>query len=183
MEEFWDIVDENGRKTGHIHKKGEPMRPGEYHLGVTVWVLNAQGQFLISQRAAGEHDPLLWHSTEGSARQGEEGLSAALREVKEELGISLLPQNGSLYKAYTYPHKNGSGAAYIQLWLFRQDFPLSSLALDLSEVCAAAWATENQIRQMVKDGTFLPYDYLEELFAWARASQPKAAGQNSPPSL
>jgi Isopentenyldiphosphate isomerase len=50
MTELWDIVDENGNKTGLLHEKGKPMRKGDYHLSVSVWILNSNGEFLISQR-------------------------------------------------------------------------------------------------------------------------------------
>lgn len=172
MAEFWDIVDEKGRPTGRIHQKGKPMKAGEFHLSVSVWILNSRGEFLISKRVHKGTDPSMWHTTGGGAICGETSLAAVLREAKEELGVTLLPQNGSLYKSYTYPHSDGSGAAYIEVWIFRQDVELSELVLQSSEICGAVWATEKQIREMAEKGLFLPYDYLEDLFEKTRSVLP-----------
>jgi 8-oxo-dGTP diphosphatase len=45
--EFWDIVDKNGNKTGRLYEKGNSMQKGEYHLAVSVWIINTRGEFLI----------------------------------------------------------------------------------------------------------------------------------------
>lgn len=36
MRELWDILDENGNKTGRLRERGTPMRKGEYHLVIQV---------------------------------------------------------------------------------------------------------------------------------------------------
>ena len=36
MQEMWDIVDQNGNKTGRLHERGRPMQKGEYPLSVSV---------------------------------------------------------------------------------------------------------------------------------------------------
>ena len=43
MAELWDILDENGNKTGRLHERGKPMNKGEYHLEVSVWIENDNG--------------------------------------------------------------------------------------------------------------------------------------------
>ena len=50
MAELWDILDENGNKTGCLHERGKPMRKGEYHLTVNVWIENDNGEYLIHGR-------------------------------------------------------------------------------------------------------------------------------------
>ncbi len=50
MIELWDIVDEHGNRTGKTMVKGTPMKKGEYHLSVSVWIQNDAGDYLVSQR-------------------------------------------------------------------------------------------------------------------------------------
>ena len=87
--ELWDILDEDGNKTGELVARGRPMKQDEYHLVVHVWIRNSKGQFLISKRTPNKTFPNMWETTGGSAIKGEDSLSAALREVREEIGINL----------------------------------------------------------------------------------------------
>lgn len=140
MNEIWDITDAEGRPTGRTMKKGAPMRPGEYHLSVSIWIVNGRGEFLISRRIPGKKAaPGMWETTGGSALAGEDALTAALREVKEELGITLDPAKGHVFSRYTWPHSDGSGAACIVVWIFRQEAALSGLTLQREETCGAKW--------------------------------------------
>lgn len=50
MDELWDVYDRNRNKTGRFHERGEPMAKGDYHLIVQVWILNGNGEFLITKR-------------------------------------------------------------------------------------------------------------------------------------
>lgn len=169
MAELWDVLDGNRNKTGRLHERDKPMRRGDCHLIVHVWIMNGKGEFLISQRAP---DPGrwcgMWHTTGGCVIAGEDSLSAALRETKEELGIGLVPESGLLFKQYSEPHINDDGAALFDVWLFRQEVDISSVVCQPDEICDAMWASKEQIRRMIADGTFLPpeeaYFYMEDLF-------------------
>ena len=164
MAELWDIVDANGQKTGRFHERGKPMNPGDYHLSVSVWIVNGQGEFLISKRSPDARAGNMWETTGGSAVAGEDAITAALREVKEELGVSLDAGKGELYKSYTYPHSSGDGAAYITVWIFRQEVDLADVILQPGETCDVMWASADVIRGLVREGNFIAFDYLEDLF-------------------
>ena len=165
MKEIWDIVDSEGRPTGRTMEKGAPMAPGEYHLSVSVWIVNKQGEFLISKRVSSKKAaPDMWETTGGSALAGEDALTAARREVREELGIDLEPAKGRIFSAYTWPHSDGSGAAYFVVWIFRQDFDLTAVTLQKEETCDVRFASKEELRKLIGEEKFIPYTYLEELF-------------------
>ena len=163
--EYWDILDETGAKTGRIHERGLPMQQGEYHLSVTIWIRNSRGEFLISQRAPTKNMPLMWEPTSGGVISGEDGLSAALREVREELGIELCPNRGYVWRRYPWLHSDGSGAALIELWIFDHEVELSELTLCPEETCAAKWVNAKQMREMISRGEMIPYTYMEDLLS------------------
>lgn len=166
MTEQWDIVDKHGNRTGKTMIKGTTMKKDEYHLSVSVWIQNDDGKYLISQRAPVKQlAPNMWETVGGAAISGENSLSAALRETKEELGITLYPQNGRVFKFYTYPHSNGDGAAYIEVWLFRQNIDIDTVVLQKEETCAVKWASKEQIKRMIDQNIFIQFDYIDELFA------------------
>lgn len=159
--ELWDVYDCNRVKTGRTHERGKPMLAGDYHLVVVIWVLNSKGQFLVTKRTPNKRFPNLWEPTGGSAVTGDTSLDAALREVKEETGLTLEPENGKIIlsnRLDEYPD-------FLDVWLFKQDFDISEVVLQEGETCDAKWATEQEIRSMIDTGEFVPvFDYIEEVF-------------------
>lgn len=98
MVELWDVLDKSGTVTGRVHERGKPMNKGEYHLEVHVWIENDKGEYLISLRSSNKTSPNMWECTGGNAVAGDDSLTTALKEVKEELGIVLEPQNGRMIR-------------------------------------------------------------------------------------
>lgn len=168
--ELWDIVDEHGNRTGRFHERGKPMAPGDYHPSVSVWIVNGRGEFLISRRAPapGRHAVGMWETTGGAVVAEEESLDAALREVREELGLSLEPEQGRVYKSYTWPHSSGDGAAYITVWIFRKEADLADVVLQPEETSDVMWADAETIRAMMAGGRFIPFDYFDDLCGWLK---------------
>ena len=93
--EIWDLYDENRELLGKDHVRGEQLPIDGYHLVVHVWIRNSKGEYLIAQRSANRQTyPLMWECVDGSVIKGEDSLQGALREVKEEVGVDLLPKKG-----------------------------------------------------------------------------------------
>ncbi len=126
---------------------------------VDVWIKNIDGQYLISKRASLKNpDP----NTCGCAIVGDDSLSAALREVKEELGITLDAKNGKCVKRFLLSNYS----SIIDVWLFLQDIDISSISLQLEEIDDAMWINKENILQMIQDGVFLGtkrIPYVEEI--------------------
>jgi len=166
MAEMWDVLDENGNRTGRLCERG-PMNQGEYHLIVHVWVMNSKNEFLISKRTSDKQPyPNMWECTGGSAVAGDDSITTALKEVQEELGIVLEPKNGQLFKRYTRTFENGSGD-FNDIWIFRQEVDLSCVTFQANETCDAMFADKAKIEHMISDSIFLGRDvfpYLDELF-------------------
>ena len=165
MREFWDIYDINRKPTGRTVERGKPMRQGEYHIVVNVWIRNSKGQWLISKRTPNKHYPLLWEPTGGSAVSGESSLNAALRETREELGIELDPKKGRLFASAVRQLKEFPD--FLDVWVFDHDCDIESVKLQPGETCDAAWASAGDIRRLAASGKFIPqniFPYLDKLF-------------------
>ena len=164
MAELWDILDESGNKTGRVHERGKPLNKGEYHLEVYVLIKNDKSEYLISQRSPNKTHPNMWECTGGNAIAGDCSLTTALKEVKEELGITLLPQNGHLIK-HCLPCGTAECNGLVDVWLFRQNVDISTLTLTPDETCNAMWASCDEINRMIDVGTFTTwslFEYMEE---------------------
>ena len=93
-DELWDVYDEDRNLTGRLHRRGDPLKKGDYHLVIHVWILNSRGEFLLTKRSPNKGFANLWETTGGSALAGDDSLTAAIREVKEETGLRLDPGKG-----------------------------------------------------------------------------------------
>jgi isopentenyl-diphosphate delta-isomerase len=82
------LVNEQDEETGTIEKM-EAHRKALLHRAFSVFIFNTKGEMLLQQRAMGKyHSPGLWTNTCCShPRPGEEVEEAAVRRLKEEMGI------------------------------------------------------------------------------------------------
>ena len=161
--EYWDILDENGNKTGRTVKRGAPMSRGEYHLVVDIWIRNSKGEYLISKRTPTKFpEPGKWSPTCGNAVTGDDSITAALRETKEELGITLDPTGGRKIKTY----KVGINTI-VDVWLFHREVDLNTIVLQAEEADGVMWAAPEAIKRMIKNGEFIStfrMPYIDMLF-------------------
>ena len=166
--EIWDVLDKDGNKTGRYHERGRKVASGDYHLVVHVWKHNGKGEWLIDKRAPryGRSDlDGKWETTGGCAIAGDDSLTAALREAKEELGLDLEPAKGTLFSRTARRGDNGH-TWFEDVWVFEYNEPLESIAFDGSEVSEVMWSTTDKIREMMMAGEFLSkeiYPYFDEL--------------------
>ncbi|NLO49124.1 MAG: GNAT family N-acetyltransferase [Clostridiales bacterium] len=165
--EIWDVYDINHNKTGRYAERGRKLEPGDYHLIVHIWKHNGRGEWLIDRRAMKRGTSIdgKWETTGGAAVAGDDSLSAALRETKEELGIELDPKKGVLIHsdlAKGYAEHTG----FLDAWVFEHDCPIEDIRFQESETCDAMWATAEKIRDMMEKGEFLSpwfYPYFDQM--------------------
>jgi 8-oxo-dGTP diphosphatase len=151
--EIWDVLDREGARTGRTVARGQPLLPGEFHLVVDIWVRNRNGKYLISKRAPGKSYPGMWETTGGCAIAGEDSLTAALREVKEEVGLALTPTAGRII--HRTHGKRSLFPSVLEIWLFDEDIPDVEPRCQAEEVSEAKWADKNEIAAMLEAGLFL----------------------------
>ena len=156
-EERWDIYDASRNPTGRLHRRGDPLKAGDFHLVVHVWLQNQEGKFLLTQRAPHKGYPNLWETTGGSALAGDDSMSAALREAREETGMLLSPEQGRLVLSYQRED------AFVDVWVFHQAYSLAAVQLQPEETVNAMYADAQTVLQLAKEGKLVPYPYLKEL--------------------
>lgn len=161
MAELWDLYDITRKKTGAAVERGQTIPDGSYHLVVSVWIKNRQGEFLLSQRHPDKLYPLCWECTGGSVLAGESSLEGAVREVREELGLALEPKYGCLL----YQMRRDQCQDFYDVWLFHADTPVSRLLLQETEVVAAQWVSRSTLLTMFQKRQLHPLlDYIEQIF-------------------
>lgn len=147
--ELWDLYTRDRCPTGETHVRGEKLPPDRYHLVVHVWIRNSRGEWLISQRAANRPTfPLMWESVGGSVTAGEDSLTGAIREAREEVGVDLDPANGQRVSTTVREHFQDIKDD----WLFLYDGVADLAAATTDEVADMRWMTVEEIRALYSEG-------------------------------
>lgn len=161
-----DIYDIHGNKNGKTVFRGDHIGKDEYIMIVDVWIKNSAGEYLISRRAPWKKPEAgCWEPTCGCASKGDDSLAAALREVREELGIDLEPQNAAFYRRLIFEGKG----FFVDVWLFNQEVDLDDVVMQAEEVDAVKWAATGEILDMQKERRFIReyrMPYIADLSAW-----------------
>jgi len=108
----------------------------------------------------------MWECTGGNAVAGDDSLTTALKEVKEELGITLKPQNGRMIQ-HSLPCGSVGCNGLVDVWLFQQNVDISTVRLAPDETCNVMWASCDEINRMIDEGTFVTWGlhrYLQIMF-------------------
>ena len=162
--EIWDLYNENRELLGKDHIRGEQLPIDGYHLVVHVWIRNSKGQYLISQRSANRPTyPLMWECVDGSVVKGEDSLQGVLREVKEEVGIDLLPEKGQVVLSDIKKIEFGKVVnKIVDVWLFDYDGEVDLGNATTDEVAQVAWMNREQIKELFEHNMFV--ETLEYFF-------------------
>lgn len=151
--EFLDLYTKERVKTGSAISRGTKVPEGMYRLVVHVCVFDKKGRMLIQQRQSSKADfAEVWDFTAGgSALSGDTSEFAVHRELFEEMGIDL--DFSDKRPALTVHFKTG----FNDIYLVEADVPIEALKLQKEEVKAAKYATLDEIKKMMEEGTFVPY--------------------------
>ena len=136
-----DILDDDGQRTGKVVTKKEAHKRGLFHPTVHIWFFTHDGRVLLQQR--GEYKktfPLLWDvSVAGHISAGEEVRNAALREIKEEIGLEIKEDQLIPIGQFRSVQEHGKGVVdkeYHNAFLCELEVPFSELRKQDSEVMA-----------------------------------------------
>ena len=166
--EFWDIYDENKQLTGRKMKRNDwCLKEGEYHLTVLGVIARPDGTFLITKRVMTKAwAPGWWEVSGGGVQAGESSEEAVRREVKEETGLDVRNAEGGY--AFTYKRVNpDEGDNYIvDVYRFVMDIDEKDVSFQEAEIDGHMFATREQIESFAKEGKFLHYDSIKQVFSF-----------------
>ncbi|MEX0151296.1 NUDIX hydrolase [Microbacterium sp. LMI1-1-1.1] len=140
-DEIWDVTDIHGVPTGVLHRRGDgPVAAGTFHVVASVCVVGGDGRVLLTLRAPGKEYPDAWEFPAGSALRGESSRRGAARELEEETGLAIHPDELVLVGRVIEER------ALFDLWVARVDGE-PEVAPDPEEVQDAAWVTLDEVHR------------------------------------
>lgn len=162
MIELVDVIRPDGTPTGIRKPKSEVHRDGDWHRSVHVWLFTPERRVLLQKRSLRkENNPGLWDvSAAGHISAGEDWVRAAIREVEEELGLRLGPdelrhvatfRESSVLNRGTYIENE-----FHEIYVVTRPIDVAALKLQDGEVEEVDLVTLDQLRQRIP--TMVPHE-------------------------
>ena len=166
--EFWDIYDENKQLTGRKMKRNDwCLKEGEYHLTVLGVIARPDGTFLITKRVMTKAwAPGWWEVSGGGVQAGESSEEAVRREVKEETGRDVRNAEGGYAFTYKRVNPDEGDNYFVDVYRFVMDIDEKDVSFQEAEIDGHMFATREQIESFAKEGKFLHYDSIKQVFSF-----------------
>lgn len=176
MEEYLDVLNENGEFENHKALKQECHKNGFWHKAVVLFIINSKEQVLLQKRSEKkEMWPGMWDvSAGGHVLAGEIGTEAVIRETKEELGIDI-DKKDLLFLGVSRStnHKKGIlNRHFNEYYIINTDIDEKKLCLNDTEVSEVKWVDKEEIIDRIKDNKrdltdkAGCWDYLVYYYEW-----------------
>lgn len=162
--EYLDVLDEKGNPTGKKKLRTEIHRDGDWHRAAHVWIVNSKEELLIQKRSSRtDTSPNLWDiSSAGHIPAGVHAIDSAMREIQEELGLSLSAKNFESLGRVTQEKRESTywNREFDDVYLITHDLDLAILRLQEEEVTAVRWIPFRELEKLINAGdkNFVPHD-------------------------
>jgi 16S rRNA (adenine1518-N6/adenine1519-N6)-dimethyltransferase len=143
-DELFDVVDAEDRVIG-VGRRADVHAKGLLHRAVHILVQCSTGELFLQQRSMEKDShPGKWDSSaSGHLDSGESYGTAALRELREELGIKVesLEEIGSL------PASEATGQEFVKIYLARHEGPF---VLHPEEISGGKWIAPTDLDRWIE---------------------------------
>ena len=175
-QELIDVLDENGIKTGEILPREEIHKKGLWHRSIVVAIINDKNEILLQQRAEQkDKNAGMWDiSVAGHISTGQDALSAAAREINEEISISLGYHVDIKSFRYIFSYRTQQKFSnhfienqFYDFFIYNLDIPIEEFHSQPEEVSEVRYATIFEIKEMAKQGLFHPRtEWIDVLYRY-----------------
>jgi isopentenyldiphosphate isomerase len=155
--EHFDILDEHGNPTGREKSRDLVHRDGDWHRTVHVWIVNSKREVLLQRRSlTKESHPGKWDiSAAGHIEAGTMAIEAAVREVGEELGVSVTATDlRYLFTVHGEYRDQSTGfldREYSDVYLLERDLDVGSLTVQKDEVAEVRFVAADELARRVRE--------------------------------
>ena len=171
-EEYVDLFDSDDRPLSRSVPKRQAHQQGLWHRSAHVWIYDRTGNILMQKRAQTKDTfPRLWDiSVAGHISAGETPTEGALRELKEEIGLEVQPDQLELltviHMAYPYPRLGWFNREHCYVYLLESDADPNTFTLQREEVEAVRFFTPEEFSHLTlgERGVAVPHeDYYRQI--------------------
>jgi isopentenyl-diphosphate delta-isomerase type 1 len=160
-DEYIDIVNEDNELTGVSEQKSIAHKNGLWHRAAHVWIYNSQREVLLQRRASNkDFYPDMWDfSVGGHVTAGESVERSAVREVKEEIGISIDMSELECLQIRKIMHvfNNLRNHEFQYVYVLKKDILIEDMVKQDTEVADLGWFSIEEVLTMKRNNEVLPH--------------------------
>ena len=171
-DEVFDVVNDRDEVVGQA-TRGEVHAKRLWHRAVHAFVFDAAGRVFLQKRSMlKDTSPGCWDSSASGHLDSGEGYDAAVvRELKEEIGLTIVPECG-LTALFKVDSCKDTGWEFVWVYRLRSEGPF---ALNPAEIEHGAWFSEEEVNRGIADR---PREFTRAFkFIWSVRGRDVKAGQ------
>ncbi len=155
-----DLYDKNKNKLNKTFiRKKDTLLENEYYLLEQAWIVNDEGKILLTQRGLNKSHGGMWEATAGHVKARETDMEGILREIKEEIGITLKNSDLKFIKSLLIKQ------AILDIWLVRKNINLSDVKLRKNETIDVKYVSFEEFKKMYNNKEIVQnLDYFFDIY-------------------
>lgn len=149
--ELIEIIDENGNFTGEVVDKEYAHDHNLLHNEVAIFIINDKGETLLQKRSANKRfNPNTWAICAGHVDAYESLEHAAIREVKEEIGLDIPMDKLMKYKeAEVVLRETNSHTTHY--YYYKTNKSVDEFIIQEEELSEVKWFNIDDVIEMIKN--------------------------------
>ncbi len=144
MKEFFDCLDKDRNKLGYSKVRGSALLENEYNQGIEVYIVN-DSKLLMTKRSSSKSHPNMWEVPGGCSILDESSIDTALREMKEELGITFIKDDLTLLDTSIYKKM------FVDMYISNKYINIDEVVLEKEEVSEIKFVSNKELNKMIND--------------------------------
>lgn len=134
--------------------KKHELSEGKHFMIVLIFIENSKGEFLLQKTSPSRHSTIA--TTGGHVTYKDSAMKTVIKEVKEELGITISEDEVEHITTTTY--KN----CFIESYYIKKDIDINDITIQEEEVESVKWYTKDEIEELInnkelREGNIIPY--------------------------
>ena len=161
-DELIDIYDQSDYPLGIQKMKSEAHKKGLWHRATHICIYNSKGEILLQLRAKDkEIYPNTWDiSVAGHVSASEEPIISGLREIKEEIGLSVNKKDLEFFRVLKHPMKYNQliNNEFYYIYFLKFEGDINQLKIQKEELQKIEFFPVKKMEQELKSGSkrYLP---------------------------
>ena len=134
----------------------------------TLCYIEHNNQYLMLHRVKKHHDMNegKWIGVGGHVEEQETPEECLVREVKEETGLDVRNAEGGYAFTYKRVNPDEGDNYFVDVYRFVMDIDEKDVSFQEAEIDGHMFATREQIESFAKEGKFLHYDSIKQVFSF-----------------
>ncbi len=142
--ELFDVVDINRKALGYTKNSSMQLEENEYRVGSELWIFNNK-KLLITQRSVNKFYPYKWEVPGGGSITKESSMETLIREIKEEIGVIVNPNDCTFVDAVLHSHQ------FVDVYKTNKKIDLKDIKLQEDEVCDIKFVDKKEFLDMINN--------------------------------